>query len=115
MKSEEKFYIQVATAFCLIVLFISMFVLIGYGIGVSTIKPRTIELAQSYHSGAIPANVPVWAVYEDGGRLSAYSAIATDTGMIHDFAINGEPVPFDPLPEPMAWTELDAGILEVLK
>jgi len=110
-------YRDVVAAFCFIMLFIAVFVVVGYGLGRSSVKPveKRIELEQVYHSGPVPLDTPVWAVYDERGALTAYSAIRVTDGTLYPFSVSGQPVPFDPLPEPEAWTALSAGILEALK
>lgn len=113
----EKDYREMVSALCLIVLAATMLFIFGWALGRASVEPieTKVEVEQSYRTGDVPYNTPIWAVYEERGMLTAYSAIRVDNGTIFPFSISEMPVPYDPMPHPDAWTTLTAGILEVLK
>ena len=82
---------------------------VSFGIGRAVNSPApVVEVYPTVHSGAPTPGVPCWAVYNYSGVLVAYTAIASDTGILHEFNVHGGPVGYDPLPEPEYWFELDA-------
>jgi hypothetical protein len=68
----------------------------------------------SYRTGSIPIGVPILAIYERFGVIDMVSAKNTDIGL-YEFSTTGAPVCYEVLPDPMAWTELQANIIEVMK
>ena len=92
-----------------IAILIGIIAAVSFGIGHAMDKPVSgIEVYPTVHSGAPTPGVPCWAVYNYSGVLVAYTAIASDTGILHEFNVHGGPVGYEPLPEPEYWFELDA-------
>jgi len=100
---------------CFILVLLLAIIAVAYGLGKLGEKTVIQEVQPSYHSGLIPSGVPIWAIYEDDGALTALSALKVDDGRLFLFSIESQPVKFEILPDPKAWTEMSAGILEVLR
>ena len=108
-----------------VVCFIVFFILVGFSIVVNVAyrkgqesvlnATREVELVYpSYKTGTIPCNVPIWAVYYEGGLLYEESAIMTSDGRLMPFAPLGEPIEYSIMPDPIGWTEISAGVIDLL-
>ena len=119
MKSKESCGIIAAVCFCL--MFWMLTIIIPYRIGYKSGYKTSLEantkieyVYPSYRTRAIPIGVPILAIYERIGVIDMVSARMTDIGL-YEFSTTGAPVCYEVLPDPMAWTELQANILEVTR
>lgn len=119
MKSKEYCGIVAIVCFCL--MFWMLTIILPYQIGYKSGYTNGLEantkieyVYPSYRTGSIPIGIPILAIYERSGVIDMVSAKNSDIGL-YEFSTTGAPVCYEVLPEPMAWTELQANIMEVTR
>jgi len=68
-----------------------------------------------YRLAQLPRNKPVFAIYEAGGIVTMVTAFKMEDGRILPHNIYGGMVPYDLLDEPIGWTEIPEGLMEVMQ
>lgn len=100
----------------LIIIAISLAFLVGLGFGTLNVPGPIIQQVEPvYRTGDITPSVPIWAVYEELGVLHAISLIGTDDGRLFAFSVDGAPVAYEEYEPPLAWSPINASILQTLK
>ncbi len=68
-----------------------------------------------YRLAQMPYEKPVFAIYEQGGIITQVTAFRMNDGRILPHNVFGSLVPYDLLDEPIGWTPIPEGLIEVLK
>ena len=107
---------QIAGA-CFVVIFVSMIFMgvyaVGYKQGEKTVKVQV--QSPVYRMAQMPTEKPAFAIYEAGGIVTMVTAFRMNDGRILPHNIYGGLVPYDLLDEPIGWTEIPEGLMEVLR
>lgn len=97
----------------LFTMLISTALMVAYSLGKhdGTVKMESpiFRLAQ------LPRERPVFALYEAGGIITMVTAFKMEDGRILPHNIYGGMVPYDLLDEPIGWTEIPEGLMEVMQ
>jgi len=91
--------------------FLAMFV--TYNLGKNDARIETGSPV--YHLSAMPVETPVMALYQDGGIITLVTARKLEDGRILPYNVYGGMVPYDLLDDPIGWTEIPEGLMEVLQ
>lgn len=115
MHNEEKSG-QIA-AVCFIILFVFMILAGVYAIGYKNGKATNEIVIQSpvYRLAQMPEERPVFAIYEAGGIVTMVTAFKMHDGRVLPHNVFGGMVPYDMLDDPIGWTDIPEGLMEVLK
>ena len=114
MKSEQSGTIA---AICFTIIFVFLIIFGIYGVGYKNgVKAAIVENETPiYRMGQMPTEKPVFAIYEAGGIVTMVTAFRMNDGRILPHNIYGGLVPYDILDEPIGWTEIPEGLMEVMK
>jgi len=114
---DKKEYLGQIAAACFVAIFVFMVFFGVYAVGYKNgQKTVSIEVKSPvYRIARMPVEKPVLALYESGGIVTMVSSIRLDDGRILPWNVYGGPVPYDLMGEPIGWTEIPEGLIEVLK
>jgi hypothetical protein len=73
------------------------------------------SISPIYRLAQMPTEKPVFAIYEAGGIVTMVTAFRMNDGRILPHNIYGGPFPYDEMQEPIGYTEIPEGLLEVMK
>ena len=114
MRNEQSGTIAAA---CFVIIFVFMIFFGVYAVGYKNgQKAGTVPIQSPvYHLAQMPTEQPVLAIYEGGGIVTMVTAFRMNDGRVLPHNVYGGPVPYDLLDEPIGWTEIPEGLMEVLK
>ena len=114
--SSKELSGQIAGA-CFVAIFIFMIFMGVYAVGYKNgVKAAIVENETPiYHIGAMPIETPVLALYNNGGIVTMETARKLDDGRILPISVYSNLTYYDLMPEPIGWTEIPEGLMEVLK
>jgi len=112
----NKYSGQIA-AVCFVVIFVFMVFAGVYAVGRKNGYEAAIIENETpvYRLSQMPTEKPAFAIYEQGGIVTMVTAFRMNDGRILPHNVYGGLVPYDLLDEPIGWTELPEGLLEVLQ
>jgi len=104
-------------AVCFIIIFVFMVFAGVYAVGYKNgEKTGTVELQSPvYRLAQMPTEKPVFAIYEQGGIVTMVTAFRMNDGRVLPHNIYGGLVPYDLLEEPIGWTPIPEGLMEVMQ
>lgn len=104
-------------AACLSAMFVFILFFGVYAVGYKNgVKAALIENEEPiYHIGPMPVETSVFAVYNNGGIITQETAKKLTDGRILPISIYSNMTFYDLMPEPIGWTEIPDGLMEVLK
>ena len=114
--SNKELSGQIAGA-CFVIIFVSMIFMGVYAVGRKNGYEAAIVANETpvYRLAQMPTEKPVFAIYEAGGIVTMVTAFRMNDGRILPHNIYGGLVPYDILDEPIGWTEIPEGLMEVMK
>lgn len=104
-------------AVCFVIIFVFMVFFGVYAVGYKNgVKAALIENEEPiYHIGPMPLETSVFAVYNNGGIITQETAKKLTDGRILPISIYSNMTFYDLMPEPIGWTEIPEGLMEVLR
>ena len=113
---SNKYGDQIAAA-CLGAIFVFMIFAGVYAVGQKNGYEAAIVENETpiYRLAQMPTEKPAFAIYEAGGIVTMVTAFRMNDGRILPHNIYNGPVPYDLLEEPIGWTPIPEGLMEVMK
>lgn len=114
--SNKELSGQIAGA-CFVIIFVSMIFMGVYAVGYKNgVKAALVENETPiYRMGQMPTEKPAFAIYEGGGIITMVTAFRMNDGRILPHNIYGGLVPYDILDDPIGWTPIPEGLMEIMK
>lgn len=102
---------------CFVAIFVFMVFAGVYGVGYKNGAKAAIVENETpiYRMGQMPTEKPAFAIYEGGGVITMVTAFRMNDGRILPHNIYGGLVPYDILDEPIGWTPIPEGLIEILQ
>lgn len=112
----NKYGNQISAA-CFSAIFVCLIFISVYAVGYKNGQKDAPVVMQSpvYRLAQMPTERPVFAIYEAGGIITMVTAFRMNDDRVLPHNIYGGLVPYDILDEPIGWTEIPEGLMEVLK
>ena len=102
---------------CFVAIFVFMVFAGVYAVGYKNGKNTTDIVIESpvYRLAQMPEERPVFAIYEAGGIVTMVTAFKMHDGRVLPHNIYGGMVPYDLLDDPIGWTDIPEGLMEVMR